>query len=163
MLSSVLEALRNLKFEGRNDYEVTQKELLFFEARCKNVALTCWSFLFLSPAVSQRPTLAVRGEVVTMTASSQDSMPSSMAGLFLLLLLPNIFMQNFAVPTTPTPLLFDLLTQQECTKKEHPKVSIQGQTSFITTCFMYLRMSYFYTFTWTQDNHFTATRILIGY
>lgn len=64
-----------------------------------------------------------------MTASSQDSTPSSMAGLFLLLLLPTVFMQNSAVPATPTPSSFDPLTQPECTKKEHPKVTIQGQTS----------------------------------
>ncbi|XP_019108512.2 semaphorin-5B isoform X2 [Larimichthys crocea] len=83
-------------------------------------------------AVSQRPTLAVRGEVITMTASSQDSIPSSMASLFLLLLLPAAFTQNFAVPTTPTASLFDPLTQPECMKKEHPKVSIQALSPWIS-------------------------------
>ncbi|TKS67782.1 Semaphorin-5B Semaphorin-G [Collichthys lucidus] len=85
------------------------------------------------PAVSQRPTLAVRGEVITMTASSQDSIPSSMASLFLLLLLPAAFTQNFAVPTIPTASLFDPLTQPECMKKEHPKVSIQALSPWIST------------------------------
>ncbi|XP_041663174.1 semaphorin-5B isoform X1 [Cheilinus undulatus] len=86
-------------------------------------------------AVSQRPTSAARGEVVTMTASSQDSRPSSMAGLFLLLLLffPSVVTQNSAVPTTPTPSLFDPLTQPECTKKEHPKVSIQALSPWISS------------------------------
>lgn len=106
-----------------------------FEARCTNVAWPCWNPLFSPAAVSQRPTLAVRGEVVTMTASSQDSTPPSAAGLLLLLLLlPAAVTQNSAVPTTPTASLFDPLTQPECTKKEHPKVSIQGQTSLISTC-----------------------------
>ncbi|XP_068602704.1 LOW QUALITY PROTEIN: semaphorin-5B [Brachionichthys hirsutus] len=59
-----------------------------------------------------------------MTASS----PSSMAGLFLLLL-PTVF--NSAVPTTPTPSLFDPVTRPECTKKEHPKVSIQALSPWI--------------------------------
>ena len=106
-----------------------------FEARCTNVAWPCWNPLFSPAAVSQRPTLAVRGEVVTMTASSQDSTPPSVAGLLLLLLLlPAAVTQNSAVPTTPTASLFDPLTQPECMKKEHPKVSIQGQTSLISTC-----------------------------
>ncbi|TMS06734.1 Semaphorin-5B [Larimichthys crocea] len=68
-----------------------------------------------------------------MTASSQDSIPSSMASLFLLLLLPAAFTQNFAVPTTPTASLFDPLTQPECMKKEHPKVSIQALSPWIST------------------------------
>uniref|UniRef100_A0A3Q3A857 Semaphorin-5A n=1 Tax=Kryptolebias marmoratus TaxID=37003 RepID=A0A3Q3A857_KRYMA len=68
-----------------------------------------------------------------MTASSQDSHPSFMAGLFLLLLLPAVFTQDSAVPTTPTPPLFDPLTQQECTRKEHPKVSIQALSPWIST------------------------------
>lgn len=91
-------------------------------------------FLSCSAAVSQRPTLAVRGEVITMTASSQDTKSSSMAGLFLLLLfLPNVFTQNSTLTTTLTPAtpLIDPLTKPECTKKEHPKVSVQGQTSSI--------------------------------
>ncbi|XP_056244939.1 semaphorin-5B isoform X2 [Seriola aureovittata] len=67
-----------------------------------------------------------------MTASSQDSTPSSMAGLFLLLLLPAVFTQK-SVPTTPTPPLFDPLTQPECTKKEHPKVSIQALSPWMST------------------------------
>ncbi|XP_010728197.2 semaphorin-5B isoform X3 [Larimichthys crocea] len=67
-----------------------------------------------------------------MTASSQDSIPSSMASLFLLLLLPAAFTQNFAVPTTPTASLFDPLTQPECMKKEHPKVSIQALSPWIS-------------------------------
>ncbi|KAI3355721.1 hypothetical protein L3Q82_004309 [Scortum barcoo] len=87
-------------------------------------------------AVSQRPTLAARGEVITMTASSQDSTPSSMAGLFLLLLLlPAVFTQSSAVPATPTPSSFDPLTQPECAKKEHPKVSIQALSPWISTFF----------------------------
>ncbi|XP_049450018.1 semaphorin-5B isoform X2 [Epinephelus fuscoguttatus] len=66
-----------------------------------------------------------------MTASSQDSTPSSMAGLFLLLLLlPAVFTQNSAAPATPS--LFDPLTQPECTKKEHPKVSIQALSPWIS-------------------------------
>eukprot|EP00064_Thunnus_orientalis_P005064 superscaffoldBa00000482_g5077 len=56
-----------------------------------------------------------------MTASLQDSIL-----LFLLLFLLTVFTQSSAVQTTPTPWLFDPLTQPECTKKEHPKVSIQG-------------------------------------
>ncbi|XP_051260270.1 semaphorin-5B isoform X2 [Dicentrarchus labrax] len=68
-----------------------------------------------------------------MTASSQDSTPSSMAGLFLLLLFPAVFTQNSAVPTTPTTSLFDPLTQLECTKKEHPKVSIQALSPWISS------------------------------
>ncbi|XP_044071688.1 semaphorin-5B isoform X1 [Siniperca chuatsi] len=68
-----------------------------------------------------------------MTASSQDSTASSMAGLFLLLLFPTVFTQNSAVPATPTPLSFDPLTQTECTKKEHPKVSIQALSPWIST------------------------------
>lgn len=104
-------------------------ELWFFETRCDNAALRCWSCLFSSLAYSQRPTLAARGEVITMTASSQDCNPSFTAGLLLLLLLPAVFTQNSAVPTTSPPPLFDPLTQRECTKKEHPKVSIQGLTS----------------------------------
>lgn len=123
---------------GEKKWFWSDSERVFpFEARCKIVASGCWTRLFSSTAVSQRPTLAVRGEVITMTASSQDSIPSSMASLFLLLLLPAAFTQNFAVPTTPTASLFDPLTQPECMKKEHPKVSIQGQTSLITTCFVW--------------------------
>ncbi|XP_047193282.1 semaphorin-5B isoform X2 [Scophthalmus maximus] len=90
-------------------------------------------------AVSRRPTLAVRGEVITMTASSQDSTPSSVARLvlpllllLLLLLLPAVFAQN-SVPTSPTPPPFDPLTRPECTKKEHPKVSIQALSPWIST------------------------------
>ncbi|XP_040005117.1 semaphorin-5B isoform X1 [Xiphias gladius] len=67
-----------------------------------------------------------------MTASLQDSTPSSMAGLFLLLLLPTVFTQNSA-PTTPIPSLFDPLTQPECAKKEHPKVSIQALSPWMST------------------------------
>ncbi|KAM9347409.1 semaphorin-5B [Symphorus nematophorus] len=66
-----------------------------------------------------------------MTASSQDSTPSSMAGLFLLLLLPIALTQSSAVPTTPA--VFDPLTQPECTKKEHPKVSIQALSPWISS------------------------------
>lgn len=68
-----------------------------------------------------------------MTASSRDSAPSSMAGLFLLLLLPAVLAQRSAIPTIPTPALFDPLTQPECTKKEHPKVSIQALSPWIST------------------------------
>ncbi|XP_054871102.1 semaphorin-5B isoform X1 [Amphiprion ocellaris] len=70
-----------------------------------------------------------------MTTSSQDSAPSSMAGLFLLLLIlsPAVVTQNSVVPTTPSPSLFDPLTQPECTKKEHPKVSIQALSPWIST------------------------------
>lgn len=68
-----------------------------------------------------------------MTASSQDSAPSSMAGLFLLLLLPAVFTQNSAVPTTPTPSSLDPLTHLECTKKEHPKVSIRALSPWISS------------------------------
>ncbi|KAM8749356.1 semaphorin-5B isoform 2-T3 [Acanthopagrus schlegelii] len=69
-----------------------------------------------------------------MTASSQDSTPPSMAGLLLLLLLlPAAVPQNSAVPTTPTASLFDPLTQPECAKKEHPKVSIQALSPWIST------------------------------
>nr|XP_046259844.1 semaphorin-5B isoform X2 [Scatophagus argus] len=69
-----------------------------------------------------------------MTASSQDSTPSSMPGLFLLLLLlPPVFTQNSAVPTTPSVALFDPLTHPECAKKEHPKVSIQALSPWIST------------------------------
>ncbi|XP_047456643.1 semaphorin-5B isoform X4 [Mugil cephalus] len=68
-----------------------------------------------------------------MTASSKDSTPLSAAGLFLLLLLPAVFTQKSAVPTTPTPSLFDPQTQPECTKKEHPKVSIQALSPWIST------------------------------
>ncbi|KAI4796572.1 hypothetical protein KUCAC02_026892 [Chaenocephalus aceratus] len=62
-----------------------------------------------------------------MTTTSQDPAPSLMAALllFLLLLLPTVSVQTPVDPTTPS--LFDLLTQPECTKKEHPKVSIQGR------------------------------------
>ncbi|XP_071336951.1 semaphorin-5B isoform X3 [Trachinotus anak] len=68
-----------------------------------------------------------------MTASSQDSTPSSMAGLFLLLLLlPAVFTQK-SVLTTPTPSLLDPLTQPDCTKKEHPKVSIQALRPWMST------------------------------
>ncbi|XP_027878483.1 semaphorin-5B isoform X2 [Xiphophorus couchianus] len=73
-----------------------------------------------------------------MTASSQDSNPSFLAGLFLLLLLlhlllfPAVCTQNSAVPTSPTTPLFDPLTQPECTKKEHPKVSIQALSPWIS-------------------------------
>ncbi|XP_042350979.1 semaphorin-5B isoform X2 [Plectropomus leopardus] len=68
-----------------------------------------------------------------MTASSQDSTPSSMAGLFLILLLlfPTVYTQNSAAPTTPS--FFDPLTKPECTKKEHPKVSIQALSPWIST------------------------------
>ncbi|XP_063743230.1 semaphorin-5B isoform X2 [Eleginops maclovinus] len=67
-----------------------------------------------------------------MTASSQDPTSSLMAGLlFLLLLLPTVFMQNSADPTTPS--LFDPLYQAECTKKEHPKVSIQALSPWISS------------------------------
>ncbi|XP_041806262.1 semaphorin-5B isoform X2 [Chelmon rostratus] len=68
-----------------------------------------------------------------MTASSQDSAPSSMAGLFLLLLLPTAVTQNSAALTTPTASPFDPLTQPECMKKEHPKVSIQALSPWIST------------------------------
>ncbi|XP_072253654.1 semaphorin-5B isoform X3 [Leuresthes tenuis] len=68
-----------------------------------------------------------------MTVSSQDFTPSFMAGLLLLLLLPAVFTQSSAVPTTPTPPLFDPLTQPECTKKEHPKVSIQVLSPWISS------------------------------
>ncbi|GLD65791.1 semaphorin-5B [Lates japonicus] len=67
-----------------------------------------------------------------MTASSQDSAPSSLAGLFLVLLLPTVFTQN-SVLTTPTLSLFDPLSQPECTKKEHPKVSIQALSPWMST------------------------------
>lgn len=122
---SGIESLRGKK----RFWSDSERELRFFEARCRNVALRCWSHFFSSPAVSRRPSSTARGEVITMTASSQDSAPSSMAGLFLLLLLPAVFTQNSAVPTTPTPSSLDPLTHPECTKKEHPKVSIRGQWS----------------------------------
>ncbi|XP_067460536.1 semaphorin-5B isoform X5 [Thunnus thynnus] len=63
-----------------------------------------------------------------MTASLQDSIL-----LFLLLFLLTVFTQSSAVQTTPTPWLFDPLTQPECTKKEHPKVSIQALSPWIST------------------------------
>lgn len=118
------------------DFEVTQREIFFFEARCRKKIKMLHGgaevVLFSPAAVSQRPSLAVRGEAITMTASSKDSTPSSVAGLFLLLLLllPAVCAQRSAVPTTPTPSLFDPRTQPECAKKEHPKVSVQGQTWF---------------------------------
>ncbi|XP_076602717.1 semaphorin-5B isoform X2 [Chaetodon auriga] len=68
-----------------------------------------------------------------MTASLRDSTPSSMAGLFLLLLLPTVVTQNSAAPTTPTASSFDPLTQPECMKKEHPKVSVQALSPWIST------------------------------
>ncbi|XP_038570673.1 semaphorin-5B-like isoform X2 [Micropterus salmoides] len=68
-----------------------------------------------------------------MTVSSQDSTPSSMAVLFLLLLLPTVCTQSSVVPATPTPSLVDPLTQPECMKKEHPKVSIQALSPLIST------------------------------
>ncbi|XP_029981564.1 semaphorin-5B isoform X4 [Sphaeramia orbicularis] len=68
-----------------------------------------------------------------MTASSQDSTPLSMASLFLLLLLPSVCAQNSAHPTTSSLLLFDPLTQPECTKREHPKVTIQALSPWIST------------------------------
>ncbi|XP_069011111.1 semaphorin-5B isoform X2 [Embiotoca jacksoni] len=68
-----------------------------------------------------------------MTASSQDSTPLSVAGLLLLLLLPAVSTQSSAAPTTPTPSLFDPLTHPECMKKEHPKVSIQVLSPWIST------------------------------
>ncbi|XP_029967981.1 semaphorin-5B-like [Salarias fasciatus] len=72
-----------------------------------------------------------------MTASSRDSAPSCLAGLFLLVLLSAVLAQRSAVPTTPTPTPapapFDPLTQPECTKKEHPKVSVQALSPWIST------------------------------
>lgn len=84
------------------------------------------------PAIFQRPSLAVRGEVTSMTPSSQDPSPASMAChlpflSLLLLLFPCVFAQPAAVPAMPNLSSVDLLTHPECTKKEHPKVSIQGQ------------------------------------
>ncbi|XP_034003034.1 semaphorin-5B isoform X3 [Trematomus bernacchii] len=68
-----------------------------------------------------------------MTTTSQDPAPSLMAALllFLLLLLPTVSMQTPVDPTTPS--LFDPLTQPECTKKEHPKVSIQALSPWISS------------------------------
>ncbi|KAK5920452.1 hypothetical protein CgunFtcFv8_024260 [Champsocephalus gunnari] len=68
-----------------------------------------------------------------MTTTSQDPAPSLMAALllFLLLLLPTVSVQTPVDPTTPS--LFDLLTQPECTKKEHPKVSIQALSPWISS------------------------------
>ncbi|TWW80374.1 Semaphorin-5B Semaphorin-G [Takifugu flavidus] len=86
-------------------------------------------------AVSQRPTLAVRGEVTTMTPSSQDPTLTSMAGrlpllLLFLLFLPCGFAQNLAPPDVSP---FDPLTRPECTRKEHPKVSIQALSPWISS------------------------------
>lgn len=80
-----------------------------------------------------RPPLAVRGEVPTMAPPSQDPTVTSMAGrlpllLLFLLFLPCGFAQN---PAPPNVSPFDPLTHPECTKKEHPKVSIQGQTCWV--------------------------------
>ncbi|XP_034417593.1 LOW QUALITY PROTEIN: semaphorin-5B, partial [Cyclopterus lumpus] len=73
-------------------------------------------------AASRWSSLAVRGEVITMTPSSQDSTPSSMAGLLLFVLFLLLLLPVAAVPPTPpTPPLFDPLTRPECSKKEHPK------------------------------------------
>ncbi|KAK1903542.1 Semaphorin-5B [Dissostichus eleginoides] len=69
-----------------------------------------------------------------MTTTSQDPAPSLMAALLLfllLLLLPTVSMQTPVDPTTPS--LFDPLTQPECTKKEHPKVSIQALSPWISS------------------------------
>lgn len=126
------------KVRGWKSFLKQQREPGFFWSQVWECCIVrCWRRLLSSPAFPQRPTLAVRGEVITMTASSQDSNPSFLAGLFLLLLLlfnlllfPAVCTQNSAVPTSPTTPLFDPLTQPECTKKEHPKVSIQGLTSF---------------------------------
>ncbi|XP_071394939.1 semaphorin-5B isoform X1 [Centroberyx affinis] len=68
-----------------------------------------------------------------MTASSQDSAPSSVAGLLLLLLLlPAVFTQNPLLPVTPAPSSVDPLSRPECTKKEHPKVTIQALSPWIS-------------------------------
>nr|XP_040058387.1 semaphorin-5B [Gasterosteus aculeatus aculeatus] len=72
-----------------------------------------------------------RGEVITMTASLLDSSPLSMAGLFLFLLLPTSAAQDAARP--PPQVLFDQLTQPECSKKEHPKVSVQALSPWISS------------------------------
>ncbi|XP_077947111.1 semaphorin-5B isoform X1 [Gasterosteus aculeatus] len=72
-----------------------------------------------------------RGEVITMTASLLDSSPLSMAGLFLFLLLPTSAAQDAARP--PPQVLFDQLTQPECSKKEHPKVPVQALSPWISS------------------------------
>lgn len=82
------------------------------------------SFFFCAAASH----LAVKGAVVTMT--------TSMAGLLLLRLLlllliaPLTLRAAMAHPNAssafPTVSLFQPLTQPECSKKEHPKVSTQG-------------------------------------
>lgn len=64
-----------------------------------------------------------------MTPSSQDPAVPSVARrlpllLLFLLFLPCGLAQNLATPNVSPS---DPLTHPECTKKEHPKVSIQGQ------------------------------------
>ncbi|XP_061775409.1 semaphorin-5B [Nerophis ophidion] len=61
---------------------------------------------------------AVRGELVTMTTSRRDSARSSMAGLLLFLLLP-----MWAVSE---------MEWAACSKKEHPKVSMQELRPWIS-------------------------------
>eukprot|EP00066_Takifugu_rubripes_P022748 XP_011612014.1 PREDICTED: semaphorin-5B [Takifugu rubripes] len=70
-----------------------------------------------------------------MTPSSQDPTLTSMAGrlpllLLFLLFLPCGFAQNLAPPDVSP---FDPLTRPECTRKEHPKVSIQALSPWISS------------------------------
>lgn len=74
-----------------------------------------------------------------MTAPSQDpsgrSSVAAMVPLLLFLLVPTALTQNSAVPTSPSLTAFDPLSHPECTKKEHPKVSIQALSPWISSFF----------------------------
>lgn len=88
--------------------------------------------LLFYPAVPRRPSSAARGEVSTMAPPLRDPTPASMAShlpfLLLLLLPPCVLAQSSALPATPNASSADPPTRPaECAKKEHPKVSIQGQ------------------------------------
>lgn len=88
--------------------------------------------LLFYPAVPRRPSSAARGEVSTMAPPLRDPTPASMAShlpfLLLLLLPPCVLAQSSALPATPNASSADPPPRPaECAKKEHPKVSIQGQ------------------------------------